>query len=110
MVDGSLQVAEGDQVTEGDTLGLMGATGNVTGKHLHFMLFSRAIGDPAWPEFSLTDLGYGYTKKPYGKVFVWEETRFYDPLDLLYTLQERNQPAPPREVADPPQNTNGYSE
>lgn len=33
---GSLKVKVGDKVTKGQTLGIMGATGNVTGRHLHF--------------------------------------------------------------------------
>lgn len=35
MVAGSLQVAVGDRVTLGTQIGRMGATGNVTGRHLH---------------------------------------------------------------------------
>lgn len=36
MAKGSLQVKKGDKVKQGQTLGYMGATGNVTGAHLHF--------------------------------------------------------------------------
>ena len=35
MVQGSLQVSVGDIVTLGTAIGRMGATGNVTGRHLH---------------------------------------------------------------------------
>lgn len=35
MVSGSLQVTTGQQVTTNTILGRMGATGNVTGRHLH---------------------------------------------------------------------------
>ena len=35
MVAGSLQVSVGDRVTLGTQIGRMGATGNVTGRHLH---------------------------------------------------------------------------
>ena len=35
MVAGSLQVSVGDKVTYGTKIGRMGATGNVTGVHLH---------------------------------------------------------------------------
>ena len=31
-----ITVAQGDRVEQGDVLGLGGATGNATGKHLHF--------------------------------------------------------------------------
>ena len=36
MVKGSLKVKTGDKVKQGQILGRMGATGNVTGAHLHF--------------------------------------------------------------------------
>lgn len=36
MKKGSLKVKTGDKVTKGQVLGYMGATGNVTGSHLHF--------------------------------------------------------------------------
>ena len=32
----TIYVNEGDKVTQGEALGLTGATGNVTGPHLHF--------------------------------------------------------------------------
>lgn len=35
MLAGSLQVSVGDRVTLGTAIGRMGATGNVTGRHLH---------------------------------------------------------------------------
>lgn len=38
MKKGSLKVKVGDKVSKGQTLGYMGATGNVTGRHLHFDL------------------------------------------------------------------------
>lgn len=36
MQKGTLKVKTGDKVTQGQVLGYMGATGNVTGAHLHF--------------------------------------------------------------------------
>ncbi|MBE5806681.1 MAG: M23 family metallopeptidase [Clostridiales bacterium] len=36
MKQGSIMVAEGSQVQEGQVLGIMGSTGNSTGNHLHF--------------------------------------------------------------------------
>ena len=36
MIEGSLQVKVGQKITAGTVLGKMGATGDVTGKHLHF--------------------------------------------------------------------------
>ena len=36
MAEGSLRVKNGDKVAQGQVLGYMGATGNVTGAHLHF--------------------------------------------------------------------------
>ena len=36
MKAGSIEVKTGDRVKAGDKLGIMGATGNVTGKHLHW--------------------------------------------------------------------------
>ncbi len=97
MVDGSLQVQKGDTLIEGDVIGTMGTTGNVTGKHLHFMIFARAYHDDPWDDISLGDLGYGYTPREKGKSFVWLNTRFYDPLDVLASLQTRAEQAPPRE-------------
>ncbi|PRZ39676.1 murein DD-endopeptidase MepM/ murein hydrolase activator NlpD [Antricoccus suffuscus] len=40
MVTGSLKVTEGDTAKAGTALGTMGATGDVTGPHLHFEIYS----------------------------------------------------------------------
>lgn len=39
MVEGSIKVKVGDRVLAGTVLGKMGATGDVTGKHLHFEIY-----------------------------------------------------------------------
>lgn len=38
LASGSVNVKEGQSVTKGTVIGMMGATGNVTGPHLHFQL------------------------------------------------------------------------
>lgn len=43
MVEGSIQVKKGQKVTAGTVLGKMGATGDVTGKHLHFEICSGKV-------------------------------------------------------------------
>ncbi len=96
MVHGSLNVKKGDIIAEGDSIGLMGDTGNTTGKHLHFMIFARAYHDDPWDDITLGDLGYGYTPSEKGKSFVWLNTRFYDPLDILESLKTREEEAPQR--------------
>ena len=43
-----IDVGEGDTVTKGDVLGLVGATGRVTGAHLHFGTYLTGTAvDPA---------------------------------------------------------------
>jgi murein DD-endopeptidase MepM/ murein hydrolase activator NlpD len=46
MEAGSLRVKEGDTVSAGTPLGTEGATGNVTGRHLHFEMYHGAPKDP----------------------------------------------------------------
>jgi murein DD-endopeptidase MepM/ murein hydrolase activator NlpD len=46
MEAGSLRVKEGDTVSAGTPLGTEGATGNVTGRHLHFEMYQGAPKDP----------------------------------------------------------------
>lgn len=48
MAEGSLQVAVGDTVSQGDTLGKIGNTGDSTGPHLHYDVLSGGtrIDDP----------------------------------------------------------------
>ena len=51
---GSLAVTEGQKVTRGDTLGTVGATGRVTGPHLHFEVLRD--GEPVDPATLVADL------------------------------------------------------
>lgn len=46
MEPGSLRVKVGDTVAAGTPLGTEGASGNVTGRHLHFEIFLGAFEDP----------------------------------------------------------------
>jgi murein DD-endopeptidase MepM/ murein hydrolase activator NlpD len=39
MVEGTIKVKKGDRMAAGSVLGRMGASGDVTGKHLHFEIF-----------------------------------------------------------------------
>lgn len=48
MVVGSLSVAAGDTTITGQKLGVEGASGNVTGQHLHFEAYNGVHDDP-WP-------------------------------------------------------------
>lgn len=51
MATGSLAVSAGDTVTAGTVLGVEGATGNVTGRHLHLECYNGAITDPWAPPY-----------------------------------------------------------
>lgn len=47
MEAGSVQVKEGDTVAAGTPLGTEGATGNVTGRHLHMEFFAGTPSNPS---------------------------------------------------------------
>jgi murein DD-endopeptidase MepM/ murein hydrolase activator NlpD len=64
LVEGSIAVKVGDSVRAGVPLGKMGATGDVTGKHLHFEIYK----------------GKRYTWSADGKNFV-------DPIEFIKALQ-----------------------
>lgn len=49
MEAGSVRVKEGDTVAAGTPLGTEGATGNVTGRHLHMEFFAGALPNPMIP-------------------------------------------------------------
>ncbi|WP_409017310.1 M23 family metallopeptidase [Arthrobacter sp. MP_2.3] len=49
MVAGSLKVKEGDTVAAGTPLGTEGATGNVSGRHLHMEFYAGALPNPMIP-------------------------------------------------------------
>lgn len=49
MEAGSVKVKEGDTVAAGTPLGIEGATGNVTGRHLHMEFFAGALPNPMVP-------------------------------------------------------------
>jgi len=51
MAAGSVIVHAGDTVTAGQKLGVEGATGNVTGQHLHFECYEGALDDPWAPPY-----------------------------------------------------------
>ncbi|MDQ0733512.1 M23 family metallopeptidase [Arthrobacter sp. B1I2] len=51
----SLKVKEGDVVAAGTPLGTEGATGNVTGRHLHMEFFPGALPNPMVPINQTTD-------------------------------------------------------
>lgn len=55
MVTGSLQVSVGQTVNAGQTIGREGATGNVTGLHLHLEMFNGAINDPWYTSHTAID-------------------------------------------------------
>ena len=49
MEAGSVKVKEGDTVAAGTALGIEGATGNVTGRHLHMEFFAGSLPNPMVP-------------------------------------------------------------
>lgn len=49
MEAGSIRIKEGDTVAAGTPLGTEGATGNVTGRHLHMEFFAGAMPNPMIP-------------------------------------------------------------
>jgi murein DD-endopeptidase MepM/ murein hydrolase activator NlpD len=57
MEAGSVRVKEGDVVSAGTPLGTEGATGNVTGRHLHMEFFPGALPNPMVPINATTDPG-----------------------------------------------------
>lgn len=57
MAAGSIAVSVGDTTTTGQVLGVEGATGNVTGRHLHFEAYAGNFANP-WPP------PYGATTDP----------------------------------------------
>ncbi|MFK0042391.1 M23 family metallopeptidase [Paenarthrobacter sp. NPDC090517] len=57
MEAGSVKVKEGDVVSAGTPLGTEGATGNVTGRHLHMEFFAGALPNPMVPINPTTDPG-----------------------------------------------------
>lgn len=60
MLDNSIIVQEGQPVAQKEMLGIVGATGRVTGRHLHFTLMSP---EPKWDTTNLKDPKFIFEKK-----------------------------------------------
>lgn len=78
MVNGSVNVSEGDYVSAGQYLGILGTTGKSTGTHLHFQVKDKKTGayvDP-YGIYSIDECEYpwgAYTSKPCGSDYLWTE-------------------------------------
>ena len=76
--DGSIRVSIGQRVQAGDVLGEMGATGNVTGRHLHFCVFSGGARLP----YSYCGSIFTASYRDYTGNY---RLRYYDPITVIRT-------------------------
>lgn len=66
-----IMVKEGQQVDEGDVIGLLGASGRATGPHLHFAIYME--GKPVDPLDHLREIPMSFSGEMPGIVFGWGE-------------------------------------
>ena len=74
--DGSIRVSVGQRLRAGTVLGEMGATGNVTGRHLHFCVFSGGAHLP----YSYCGATFTAAYRDYAGNY---RLRYYDPIRVI---------------------------